>query len=135
MAKELINKLHQKSLLYLAPSKVHGIGLFALRKIYKDEKLYADQMPEVYHISYGQFKKIKEPLRTMILGQWPQIVNDSAFVWPTTRMVAYCNHSEDPNFDAFRDMALKNIEEGEEVFEDYKMIPNWEMAFPWLVEK
>jgi len=42
------------------------------------------------------------------------------------------NHSDPPNYDPVTDLALADIPKGEEVFEDYRQIANYEKAFPWL---
>jgi len=118
----------------LAPSKIHGIGVFAMRDIPKGTKLYAEITPQVFKIPYSSMRKLFPEVREMLLERWPQIVNGSAFAYPTERLQAYMNHSEDPNYDAFADITLKDIKEGEEILEDYKKIPNWEIVFPWLKE-
>lgn len=116
----------------VAPSKIHGVGLFAIRDIPKGTKLYANMFPQAYKIPFGSFRKLFPDIREMLLERWPNIVNGSAFMYPDTLLQAYCNHSEDNNYDGITDMTIKDIEEGEEITENYKQIPNWEKVFKWL---
>ena len=109
--------------------------MFALRDIAKGEKLYADHMPIVYKLAYSHFGKLFPEIRELLLERWPQIVNGSAFIYPDARMLAYCNHSSKPNYDAKNDVALKNIKKGQEVTEDYRAIPGYEKVFTWLDKK
>ena len=41
----------------LAPSDIHGVGVFAMRDIPKGEKLYADNQPEYFDLPYSEFDK------------------------------------------------------------------------------
>lgn len=116
----------------LAPSKIHGVGLFALRDIPKGTKLGADRTPILFTLTHAQCKKLRPEIRDEILGQWPQIVNGSKFCWPTTRLQAYVNHSDDPNYNPFTDTVSCEIKEGEEITEDYRLIKNSELVHKWL---
>lgn len=45
------------------------------------------------------------------------------------------NHAPSPeevNYDAMSDLTVKNIWSGDEIFEDYRKIPNHEKVFKWL---
>lgn len=117
---------------HIAPSPLHGVGLFALRDIEAGEKLYADFAPQVFTITYASFNKLLPDVREEILGKWPQVVNNSAFAYPTTRLQGYINHSDDPNYDAANDVMLKAVKKGEEITENYKLVPNYHEAYPWL---
>lgn len=116
----------------IAPSKVHGVGLFALRKIKKGEKLFADHMPVAYNLPYSEFPRLTPEVRSLLLERWPQIANGSIFFYPDTKLQAYCNHSDTPNYDAMADMVIADIKKGDEIFEDYRVIPGYQQIFPWL---
>ena len=131
---EQIDELNIRVKTYLAPSKIHGVGVFALRDIAKGQKLYADSTPTVYSLSYSHFSKLFPEVREHLVERWPRVVTDSKFAYPTDRIQAHMNHSEDPNYDALNDVLLKDIKKGEETTENYKHIPGWEIAFPWLVD-
>lgn len=117
----------------IAPSKVHGVGVFALRDIPKGQKLYTDMAPRMYNLPYKEFRNLFPEVRKIILGRWPQIVNGSAFVFPDTRIQAFMNHSDTPNYDAVNDVALDDITEDTEITEDYRKIPGWEKIHTWLI--
>jgi len=127
-----IKELNTYVLTKIAPSKIQGVGLFALRDIPKGEKLYADIMPMVFNLPYNSFDKLYPEIVELLLGQWPQIINGSVFAYPTVRLQAYINHSDKPNYDAEKDLTLKNIKAGEEITEDYRQIENYQKVFTWL---
>lgn len=130
--KEAINLLNDIVKIKLAPSAIHGVGLFAMRDIKKGERLYADSIPHAFDIPYKDFNKLKPEIREIILGHFPQIVNGSHFLYPVTKMTAFTNHSSTPNYNAKDDVTLKGIKKGEEITEDYRLIDGWEKVFAWL---
>ncbi len=117
----------------LAPSPIHGVGVFAMRDMKKDEKLYTDIIPHLFDLPYDRFDELDPEIRDIILGHFPLITSGSHFMYPVTKMSAYLNHSETPNYDAKTDVTLKKIKKGEEITENYKLIDGWEKVFPWLV--
>jgi SET domain-containing protein len=131
--KEQINLLHEVVKLKLAPSAIHGVGVHALRDIKKGEKLYTDIIPHQLDLPYSKFKHLDKDIRDILLGHFPLIIEGSHFMYPVTKMSAYLNHSNTPNYDAKEDKALKDIKKGEEVTEDYRSIPNYEKIFPWII--
>lgn len=118
----------------LKPSPIHGVGVFTLCRVHKGQRLYADNAPQVYNLPLREFNNLFPHVRMHLKSQWPQIVNGSPFAFPTTRLQAWMNHSEEPNYDAVADIALRDIEAGEEVTENYRLIPNSETIFPFLTE-
>jgi SET domain-containing protein len=115
----------------LQPSKVHGIGVFAMRDIEKGVKLYSDIFPQAFKIPYEDFDKLFPEVEEYILTHWPLVVTGSAFMWPDVKFQAFMNHSDKPNYDAKNDITLKKIKAGEEIFEDYRKIESWKEAFAW----
>lgn len=118
--------------LRIGPSPIHGVGVFAITDIPKGTKLYTDNMPDIFGVPYASFDKLFPYVAKLLLERWPQIVNGSAFLYPDARMVAYMNHADEPNFDAVIDRTLRDIKYGEELTENYRLIPNSEQIFPWL---
>lgn len=116
----------------LAPSSIHGVGVFALRDIPKGQKLYLDAIPHAFDVPYKKFSELEPEIREILLGHWPNIINGSHFLYPVTKMTAFLNHSDQPNYDAKEDKTLKRIKKGEEIVEDYKLIENWDKIFSWL---
>ena len=128
--------LNQRVKLKIAPSKIHGVGVFTIRDVSKDEKLYADHAPVVYNLPYSSFGKLFSEVKELLLERWPRIIDGSNFIYPDARLLAYMNHGEGKkeNYDAINDVVLKDIKEGEEVLEDYKKIPNWDKIFTFLLD-
>lgn len=133
---EQVTRLNERFKARIAPSPIHGVGVFAIRDIAKGQKLYADATPEVYTLGYGNFSKLFLPVRELLLERFPQIVVGSKFVFPTDRLQAYMNHGygEAENYDAIHDIVLKDIKKGEEILEDYTKISGYATVFPWLVK-
>ena len=111
-------------------SKIHGVGVMALRKIRKGELVYANALPKIYRIPFGSLGKLFPEVRKVILDRWPSIVNDSVIVAHDVRLVSLMNHSPDPNYEPETDTALRDVEDGEEITEDYTKMPNWENIWP-----
>jgi len=132
--KNQIELLHEIVKLKIAPSSIHGVGVFAVRDITKGEKLYADALPHMLDLPYKKFKKLTPEIREILLSHFPRIPQGSHFWYPVNHMSAYFNHSDTPNADAKEDKALTNIKAGEEITENYREIEGWEEAYPWLVD-
>lgn len=131
--KDQIILLNEIVKIRLAPSPIHGIGVFALRDCKKGEKLYTDAIPHQFDLPYKRFNKLDPEIRDILLGHFPLIIEGSHFLYPVTKMSAYLNHDSNANYDAKEDKALRAIKKGEEVTEDYRLIKNWEKIFPFLV--
>ena len=120
----------------LAPSKIHGIGVFAIRDIYKGQKCYLSPptSPKFYHIPYGSINKLFPEVKELVLERWPSIVNGSYILCPNDMvfLITYLNHSDEPNYDKFTDTAIKDIKKGEEVTQDYRIMMNYKEIYPWL---
>lgn len=127
-----LNNLNILVKIKLAPSKIHGVGVFALRDIPLNAKLYPDRVPELYHLSRFDLKKLYPEIRELLLDKWPQTIYGERFIYPTERMLNYFNHSDKPNYDLEKDETLTDIYEEEEVLIDYRKIKNWKKVFPWL---
>lgn len=127
-----INLLNEIVKIKIAPSPIHGVGIFAMRNMKKGEKLNADADPHIFDVPYEDFKKFKPEISEMILGHWPQIVNGSLFYYPVAKMVAYMNHSDKPNYDGKKDVLTKAVKKGQEITENYRDIEGFDKIFPWL---
>lgn len=129
---EQIKELNHYVRTKLAPSNIDGVGVFALRDIKKGEPLFTDMMTKLYNLPYSEFDKLRPEVAENLLQSFPLIVKGSAFAYPLTRTQAFLNHSEEPNYDAMTDIALRDIKAGEEVTEDYRKIEGWEDVFTFL---
>lgn len=132
---EQILELNQLAKATLGVSKVHGVGVFALRSIQKGRNVFADRMPKLYHISPGNINKLLPEVKKMILERWPLVLQGERFAYPDVRLVSFMNHSNTSNYDPVTDTATRDIAENEEITEDYCQVPDAEKVYPWLVCK
>lgn len=132
-----VDELNQRVLTRIAPSKIHGVGLFALRDLPKGLKLHADALPRVYDLPYSHFSKLFPEVKSLLIERWPSVSvkHGAKFAFPDTRIQAYMNHSDDPNYSNITDTMLKDVKAGEEITENYRNINGWDTVFPWLTEK
>lgn len=131
--KEQVKLLREIVKTKIVPSKIHGVGVVAIRDIKKGEKLYTDVIPHQLDVPYAQIKKLNKDIRDILLGHFPLIAKGSHFWYPVNHMAAYLNHSDTPNYDAKKDIALQDIKKGEEITEDYRQIETWKEIFPFLL--
>lgn len=131
-----INELNLIVKCKLAPSKIAGVGVFAIRDIKKGDPLYLfpSPNPHWYSLPFGSMSKLWPEVRELILGQWASIVNGSHFLSPNDScwMIVYVNHSDNPNYQTNGDIALRDIKKGEEITSDYCLMDNWQKVSPWL---
>lgn len=130
--KQSIDLLNRVVCTKLAPSSIHGVGLFAIRDIKEGEILELDAIPHQFDLPFSKFDKLKPIVQETILSHFPLVLSGSHFFYPTNHLTAYLNHSDTPNYDAVTYKALRDIKEGEEITEDYRQIQGWETIFPWI---
>lgn len=120
----------------LAPSKIHGIGVFAIMDIKKGQKLHCipSFTPKWYKINYASLTGLLPEIRQLILERWPSIINGSHFLSPNDMgwLVTFINHSDTPNYDVDTDCALEDIKNGDEVTEDYRLMNRYEEIYQFL---
>lgn len=130
--KQAVNILNEMVKIKVAPSPVHGVGVFAMRAIKKGEKLYSDVVPNAFDLPYAMFKKLRPEVSELLLSRWPLIVNGSRFLYPDTKLAAFINHAESANYDCAKDIMLKDVKEGDEIFENYRALENYQKIYTWL---
>lgn len=135
-----INELNSTIKTRIAPSSIHGVGVFAIMDIRKGERCYCVPVKELnrwYSVPWGSLNKLFPEVRELIMAQWPSIVNGSHFLSPnyTAWPILFMNHSSTPNYSNLTDLALEDIEAGQELTEDYCLMENAEKAFPTLCIK
>lgn len=125
----------------LAPSSIHGIGVFAICDIQEGERLYVrwteDLPAHWYTLTFSdlsKFDKVYPEIKQMILDRWPQVVNGGHFMSPNydARLSSFVNHADDPNYDIVTDTALRAIKKGDEITEDYCRMTGYSKVYPWL---
>ena len=90
-----INELNSIIKARIGVSKIHGVGVIAIRDIEKGEMIYADRMPRIYKIPYGSISKLFPEVRGIVLERWPLIINGEKFIAPDARLLSFMNHSSD----------------------------------------
>ena len=142
-----IDELNSEVRCRLGVSEVHGIGVFTIRDIKKGDRLYCvpNMVPRFYNVSFGSLSKLFPEIKNLILDRWASVVNGSLFCSPNddAHLLMFINHSpnrEEINYDVVSDTALKDIPKDTELFEDYRVMDNWEKVRPlnknpWLNKK
>lgn len=132
---QVIAALNSVVRLDVRPSKIHGVGVFAMRFIPEGTKLYANASPQYFQIAPGNVDKLLPDVKEQLVKGWPGLTEGYAFLYPDCLYGRFINHADDPNYDAKEDVTLKDIKEGEEITEDYRTLDGWEKAYPWLKKK
>lgn len=115
-------------------SRIHGVGVVAIRDIPKGTWVFAGEDERVVWVSHAEVRKLPRPLR--------QLYEDFAMLWGqrygvprTLNMLSvgwYLNHSERPNVEADDDgrfHALRRIRKGEELTADYRTFADGRLPF------
>lgn len=109
----------------IGPSKIAGIGLFTVLFIPKGTPVWKFEKGFDLELSKTQFEKLSEPAQEQILNY--------CYFNPKTEKYIVCsddarffNHSDNPNVssgpdDDHIDKALRDIEVGEELTQNYKI--------------
>ncbi len=120
MKKPLENELNATVWAKLAPSKIHGIGVFAIRSIPKGQKVYELgnrrwRKPIEYHMAH-------QAIQELIYQRWPLVIEGADFWSPNddAHLPSFLNHSNTPNVDKHTFCALRDISTGEELVENYR---------------
>lgn len=129
---EQINFLNTRVKTRLAPSAIHGIGVFAIRDIPAYYKLNLDAFPQVFTLPYSQFPKLLPEVRAILLERFPSVTTGRKFTHPTERTLCFVNHSDNHNYDAETDLTVQKIKAGEEITGNYKLLSTYPQIFPWL---
>ena len=131
-----IAELNEEIKCHLKPSKIEGIGVFALRDIKKGEKCYCfpNQFRKWYAVPFEWLTELRPEIKEVVLARWPAIINGSKFQSPNDDVwiLSFMNHSLSPNYSVATDCAIVDIKCGEEVVEDYCLMKNAEKLYPFL---
>ncbi len=114
-----INILNNSVYCRLAPSKIHGIGVFAIRDIPMGTYL---TLARDFRIPSGYFHLILPEIQELILDRMVFRLSETLFWFQSpnkdANLVAFMNHSDDPNSNG--NYAIRDIKKGEEVTEDFR---------------
>lgn len=136
MTKEqLLHQLRHDTWITLKPSAVHGIGVFALRRIPKGcRTMFSSGVGEWIPVSAAEVDTLPEHSRKLI-ETYCLYDEDNYFIpdygFKIMDMVNYLNHSETPNIVSVNDgeffEAIRDIEEGGELLVDYGLLVDPEL--------
>jgi len=122
---EIVKYLNNTVYCRLGPSKIHGVGVFAIRDIPKgtlitDHNIHYPNNQQ-YTLSVEMFLKVHDEIRSLILDRFFYEAADTKFTFYSPNsdqfLQAFMNHSDTPNSDGHE--ALRDIKAGEEVVEDF----------------
>lgn len=105
----------------LRPSRVHGMGVFAVEFIPKGTRVWEYREGFDHRVSEAYVENLPEPARSSI--------RHYSAIWGGGYVISaddarFLNHSDSPNLQTFADpdidVALRDIQAGEELLEDYR---------------
>src|SRR5665213_2686445 len=109
----------------LGASKTHGIGVFAAERIIKGTPMWKFKTGFDLQLTLEELNNLSEPAREQALNYSYQDTNTGKYILCGDDARFY-NHSKNPNTgpdpnepDDYLDIALRNIEKGEEIVCDY----------------
>ncbi|HRI00422.1 MAG TPA: SET domain-containing protein-lysine N-methyltransferase [Saprospiraceae bacterium] len=127
---ELLAHLAEENFIYLKPSPLHGIGVFALREIQKGcSSIFSNRDWGWEHLSYDEVAEL--PSHSQFMIETYCLFDDKGYYVPSQGFTImdqalFLNHSETPNIASINEgekfVALRTIMEGEELVIDYGSI-------------
>lgn len=125
--KDLIEYLRYNVYCRLMPSKIHGVGVFAIKPIPKGIKVFKNESLNFFLIDKEDLIGVDDNVKNMINDFFvahnnKYIITSNAFKELTISQ--YINHSDSPNIDIFGKISLCDIKIGEELTADYSLITN-----------
>lgn len=115
-------------------SRIHGVGVLAIRDIPAGTRLFAGEDERAVWVSRAVVRRLPKPLRQlyedfgMLWDRWlgvPRTFNMLSVGW-------YLNHSNRPNVEADDDgrfYTLRRIRQGEELTADYRTFADEQLPF------
>src|SRR3990167_9884211 len=126
----MIEYLNKSVWVTLGFSKIHNIGVIAIRDIpkgtlYTDYNLYNSSKPILPIVmNEDDFNKILPGIRNLILDK-TVFIDSIMFFSPNyvQDIRSWMNHSDDPNTEGF--IVTRDIKKGEELTENYRFFGDW----------
>jgi hypothetical protein len=119
---------HQGVCTRLKPSKIHGVGVFAIKDIPKNTKLFSNDLSEMVWIDKDSLKKL--PVQINNLYEDFAVPKEDRYGCPANfnrlTMSWYVNDSKHPNVrcdNSYNFWTLRDIKSGEELTADYSSYP------------
>lgn len=115
-------------------SRVHGVGVLAIRDIPAGALVFRGESERVSWVSRAAVRRLPVAIRRLY-EDFGMVFGDRIGVPPNLNMLSvgwYVNHSEHPNVEAGEDSrfrALRRIRKGEELTADYRTFTDEGLAF------
>ena len=121
---EIIDMLNSQVICKLGQSKIHGVGVFAIKDIRKGQKMYCLGTPNQTGHRLKSLKGLLPEVKKLLLQRWPMAKDGGVFQSPNddARLISFMNHGSKPNYDNTNDTAFTDIKKGQEVLEDYGIV-------------
>lgn len=115
----------------LGVSKIHGVGVVAIRDIPKGTQVWTKRHMQARPLKLNSFEGLHPFILELIKQRWPLALSGDSFFSPNddARLLSFMNHSSDPNYDPVTDTVLRDVLEGEELTEDYRIVPNYKEIY------
>lgn len=123
----LLEQLRHHTFVTIRPSNIQGIGVFALTSIKKGQRgLFSSDTSEWITVSKEEVATLPSHSRFLV-ENFCLFDEENYFIpeygFKMMDLVVYLNHSDTPNVQSINDgedfEAIRDIEEGEELFVDY----------------
>lgn len=126
MPKKKIRPPHYNVYTRLKPSKIHGVGVFAIRDIPANVPVFNPEEPvdEYFQVSKKEVEKLDPEIRDLYdafcVDEGECYNGPENFDWVTVAW--YVNHSDDPNtkYEDDNFVSIREIKKGEEITADYR---------------
>jgi SET domain-containing protein len=118
----------------IGTSRVHGVGVRAIRDIPKGARVFRGESERVVWVSRAWVRRLPAALRALY-EDFGMLWGERIGVPPTLNMLSvgwYVNHSDRPNVEAGDDgrfRTLRRIRKGEELTADYRTFAPEELTF------
>ena len=108
---------------YVAPSRIHGLGVFAAQPLKAGTLIWVFDPSIDQEISDEQLAALPDAVRDIALSTSFTGTNGATIL--SRDNAVFLNHSDDPNLSggARGSIAVRNIAAGEELTEDYRLLP------------
>ena len=118
----------------IGPSRIHGVGVRAVRDIPAGTLVFAGESERVVWKSRAAVRRLPKPIRALY-EDFGMVSGDRIGVPPSLNMLSvgwYVNHADRPNIEAGDDgrfRALRRIRKGEELTADYRTFVDEALPF------
>lgn len=118
----------------IGPSRIHGVGVLAIREIPAGRRIFEGESERVTWVSRAAVRRLPASIRALY-EDFGMVAGDRIGVPPTLNMLSvgwYVNHADRPNVEAGDDgrfRALRRIRKGEELTADYRTFVDEPLPF------